>query len=642
MQWKKIRLEEILQRKKIPVRINEEDEYSLVTIRMYHKGIVERERKKGSNIKSSMYGIKSGQFILSGIDARHGAFGIVPEHLDGAIITNDFWAHDINTEIITPEYFYWFTSTPQFYNACIRASEGTTNRQRLQASKFYAFEIEIPPINEQVEIVTKVNKANTTLRLLNLELEEQTNDLKLLRQSILQEAIQGKLVSQDPTDEPAYVLLERIKKEKQRLINAGLLKKERQLAVANEVPFEIPDSWEWTQLSKVGVVNPRNSAADENKIAAFIPMKDISEKFNVPPIIQEKKWVDIKSGFTHFANNDIAIAKITPCFENSKAAIFKNLPNGMGAGTTELHVFRCLEGIEPGYVYLFFKSDYFLKLGESKMTGSAGQKRVPTDFVKSVGFPLPPQKEQQLIVSKVAQLMSLCDEMEQQIIQGKTEAEQLLQAVLREAFEGKHTVPKQAGKQDEIFWQKQLLASYINLLMEQHQEQGEMAIAKYTYLNDRVHDAGSRFKYVQHNFGPYSPEIKDCLTAPDALFYKKTVGKKGYEVYYVNKDLEADFIDLENPSLQEAQKGFSQLMQVFSIYPRQERARQLELVASICWLIEQQQSTDLDTIYEGLENWPTPKRQVQHKGQLFTKPETAAGLQLIQQQGWHLKLLHTF
>lgn len=253
---------------------------------------------------------------------------------------------------------------------------------------------------------------------------------------------------------------------------------------------------------------------------------------------------------------------------------------------------------------------------------------------------LPPLNEQRRIVTKVNRLLSLCGKMEQQIVQSKIEADQLLEAVLQEAFEGNHTVPKGASKQVEVFWQKQLLASYINMLMEQHQEQGEMAIAKYTYLNDRVHDAGSGFRYVQHNFGPYSSEIKDCLTAPDAPFCKKTVGKKGYEVYHVNKELEAGFLDPENSSLQVAQNGFRQLMQVFSVFPMNERARQLEMIASICWLIEQQQSTDIDILYGSLENWPTPKREVQHKGQLFSKEEVAVGLQLIQQQGWHLKLLH--
>lgn len=88
-QWKKVKIGDFLKRKRVPDVLDERTKYKLVTVRLYHKGIVLREEKLGSLIKSNMYKVSKGDFILSGIDARNGAFGITPDELDGAIVTND-------------------------------------------------------------------------------------------------------------------------------------------------------------------------------------------------------------------------------------------------------------------------------------------------------------------------------------------------------------------------------------------------------------------------------------------------------------------------------------------------------------------------------------------------------------------------
>jgi type I restriction enzyme S subunit len=96
---------------------------------------------------------------------------------------------------------------------------------------------------------------------------------------------------------------------------------------------------------------------------------------------EANKWGSIKKGFTHFANGDVVVAKITPCFENGKAAVIDGLEHSIGAGTTELHVFRPIHaGVLSGYVYLFLRSPYFAIEGEKNMTGTAGQKRLPTEY----------------------------------------------------------------------------------------------------------------------------------------------------------------------------------------------------------------------------------------------------------------------
>jgi len=152
---------------------------------------------------------------------------------------------------------------------------------------------------------------------------------------------------------------------------------------------------------------------------------------------QEKRlWKEIKSGFTHFANNDVVIAKITPCYENGKSTVIKDLYNEFGAGTTELHVFRGnIKLLLPEDVLINFKSPIFLKKGEENMTGTAGQKRIPRDFILSNPFPLPPLNEQKRIVAKVDELMNNLDEMGKEVKASRENAGNLYKAFMKELFE---------------------------------------------------------------------------------------------------------------------------------------------------------------------------------------------------------------
>lgn len=241
--------------------------------------------------------------------------------------------------------------------------------------------------------------------------------IKKLRELILELAVRGKLVAQDPTDEPASVLLERIAVEKAELIKAKKIKKPKALPKINEdeKPFELPEGWEFTRLGEISEISPRNTSVEDNTEVSFIPMPLISTAYNGVHDSEVRSWGEIKKGYTHFADGDIAIAKITPCFENSKAAIFSNLKNGVGTGTTELHVARPIgNNLLLQFILLYLKSPKFLEEGELKMTGSAGQKRVPKSYFESNPLPIPPLLEQHRIVQKVDELMLLCDQLEQQ------------------------------------------------------------------------------------------------------------------------------------------------------------------------------------------------------------------------------------
>ena len=284
---------------------------------------------------------------------------------------------------------------------------------------------------------------------------------KQLKNSILQWAIQGKLVPQDPNDEPASVLLDKIRQEKERLIKEKKIKRDKNASIIyrgednsyyekilatgevkcidEEIPFEIPVGWEWCRVSSLFQINPK-VVAEDNTSAAFIPMEAISAGYGSEFRYYEKKWGEIKSGYTAFADNDIAFAKITPCFQNRKSAIIEGLPNGIGAGTTELKVLRTYgETINRWFVLYFLESPYFID--EATFKGTANQQRIIVGYLENKLFPLPPLAEQERIVGKIGFVMPIIDKYSKsQELLDKMNVELnecLKKSVLQEAIQGK-------------------------------------------------------------------------------------------------------------------------------------------------------------------------------------------------------------
>lgn len=272
-------------------------------------------------------------------------------------------------------------------------SNNATAQPVVSGKKIYPILFPIPPFKEQKRIVDKIeellpyieqyDKAYSKLEVFNKKFPED------MQKSILQYAIQGKLVEQRPEEGTAEELYQQIQEEKERLIKEGKIKKEKPLSeiTEEEIPFEIPESWKWVKLGDIFQVNPRNSIEDKIEVS-FIPMTLLQEGYVSKFTFEIKKWGDVKKGFTHFKDDDIIFAKITPCFQNLKSAIMENLKNGYGAGTTELHVLRCYKMLSLEYFLWFVKSPYFMSFCEANMSGTAGQQRVGTDIVKNVLLPL--------------------------------------------------------------------------------------------------------------------------------------------------------------------------------------------------------------------------------------------------------------
>ena len=236
---------------------------------------------------------------------------------------------------------------------------------------------------------------------------------KALRQKILDLAIHGKLVPQDPNDEPASVLLERIREEKERLIKEGKIKRPKKTKATSDkphyenAPFNIPESWTMAQMSDLFLLNPK-SETDDNTEIGFIPMACVDDGFSGKHSFEIRNWGDVKKGYCHFQDGDIGVAKISPCFENLKSCILQSLPNGVGTGTTELVILRSLGVYAPFYLYLF-KSSWYISQGTKYFKGVVGQQRVNKAIFTELEVPLPSVAEQERIVAEIKRWFGLID-----------------------------------------------------------------------------------------------------------------------------------------------------------------------------------------------------------------------------------------
>lgn len=236
---------------------------------------------------------------------------------------------------------------------------------------------------------------------------------KALRQKILDLAIHGKLVPQDPNDEPASVLLERIRDEKERLIKEGKIKRPKKIKTTSDKPhyenepFNIPKSWIMAQMSDLFLLNPKSEINDNTEIG-FIPMACVDDGFSGKHSFEIRNWGDVKKGYCHFQDGDIGVAKISPCFENLKSCILQSLPNGVGTGTTELVILRSLGVYAPFYLYLF-KSSWYISQGTKYFKGVVGQQRVNKAIFTELEVPLPSVAEQERIVAEIKRWFGLID-----------------------------------------------------------------------------------------------------------------------------------------------------------------------------------------------------------------------------------------
>ena len=315
--------------------------------------------------------------------------------------------------------YYLLASSFAYYQFCEVVSGAVV--KNLNSDKVACALFPLPPINEQHRIVAKIEellpyierygKAEEHLTAINTTFPE------ALKKSILQEAVQGKLVPQDPDDEPASVLLERIRAEKQVLIKAGKIRKDKHesaIITRDKIPYEIPDSWVWCKLSDLAILEngDRSSKypveADYVEIGIpFFGAKDIDGdmmSFQNVRFISQQKYDELGNG--KLVDGDIICLLRGSVGKTAKFEANEQFDTGFICA--QMLIIRLLDKSLFGYISSYFKSPDYTNYVESKVTGTA-VRQMPAKEMGNLLIPLPPLAEQHRIVAKIEEIMPMIE-----------------------------------------------------------------------------------------------------------------------------------------------------------------------------------------------------------------------------------------
>jgi len=384
--------------------------------------------------KTDMILIKKGDLVISGINVEKGAMNIY-EGDEDLTATIHYSSYMIVEEKIDLEFLKSFLKSPEFKDAIKDQVPGGIKTE-IKPKHLLSLEIEIPEsVNDQKSIVKSLNISNSLIQNLKSETSQQLELLKKLKQQILQDAVQGKLVKQDPKDEPASVLLEKIKAEKEKLIKEKKLKPDKPLPPIKEeeIPFQIPDSWEWCRLGDI--------------------CTKITDGFHNTPLKLNKGKIYISA--THIKESGINWEECLYISEKNHNELYSKaypkqgeiliVNRGAGCGIPSIidieHEFSfqncALIGFNQSLInnkYIYHLIVYMRSIILLNFVNGGLQPMLSNIILSKMPIPLPSISEQISIVTKIESLMKKCAKLEESIKQGQKNTEQLMQSVLRDAL----------------------------------------------------------------------------------------------------------------------------------------------------------------------------------------------------------------
>ncbi|EPD5825834.1 N-6 DNA methylase [Campylobacter coli] len=420
-------------------------DYSNRQVIMDTKEKITREGFKNSNAKM----IQKGAVVVS-IYATIGRVGILGEDMTTnqaivAIIPNEEF---INKYLMYAIDYFKF----QLYNEVI-----TTSQQNINLGILQNMVIPKPPLEIQKQIVAECEKVEEQYNTIRMSIEEYQNLIKAILQkcgiiddgggyelnSILEnlQKLEFKLdfnlllsLIEEQISHSEVLVEETQSKERKQDFNAfkNFSKTIQELLQTLSTPPK--DGWKRISLKNEQYIelNPSKkeiSKLDENMLVSFIEMASVSDKGYIQSKI-DRSLNEVRKGYTYFIENDILIAKITPCMENGKCAIAKNLTNNIGFGSTEFHIFRAKTGLDSSFLFYNLNQQNIREKAALAMTGASGHKRVPISFYENLTIPLPPLEIQEKIVQNIELVEQQIDFLNLKLELLEKEKEKILQKYL--------------------------------------------------------------------------------------------------------------------------------------------------------------------------------------------------------------------
>jgi len=447
--WQKIDLGEILTESKIEAKNSNSDER--IRVLLNASGVIKRPIIKETEGATNYFERKAGQFIYGKQNLHKGAFGIIPNELNGYSSSSDLPAFDVHKSCL-PEWIDYFLRHGDFYLSLIDIAKGAATK-RIQPKDLFKVKIPLPSIDVQKKVIAEFVEKEISQKVILSEVLTQKQLLSQLKQSILQEAIQGKLTSEWRSNHPELVseshsavnLLKRIKAEKERLIKSKILKKgntiNHPVSLISEV--SIPKTWTWCKADDILFVT---------KLAGFEYTKHISLQISGEiPVIRAQNVRPMEIDKSNLLYIDKKTSHLLDrCSLTKKCLLVTFIGAGIGdvatfKENTRWHLAPNVAKMEPfndcdniiniSYLNYFLLSPVGRKEIHKHIKATA-QPSLSMGTIRDIDFPIPPLEEQKAIVEKVEELMHKCQGLEEEIKQNEANAQMLMQAVLKEAFEG--------------------------------------------------------------------------------------------------------------------------------------------------------------------------------------------------------------
>jgi len=399
--------------------------------------------------RTDMILIKPGDLVISGINVAKGALGVYHGR-SNVTATIHYSSYTFDESKVSVEYFKRFLKSPTFIQLLKEQVKGGIKTE-IKPKHLLPLEIMLPDKQEQLSILSRFQRIENEDAELNHELSHQQTLLKKLRQQILQEAIEGKLTAdwraQNPDVEPASEMLKRIAAEKAQLVKDKKIKAQKPLPpiTDEEKPFELPEGWEWCRLGNVayGFQYGTSSKSAKTGDIPVLRMGNIQAG--------EIDWDNLVYSNDAAENDKYRLTEGDLLFNRTnsrelvgKTALYRGDQTAIYAGY--LVRFHMADGISPDFANIVMNSRLHSEWCDEVKTDALGQSNINATKLSNFRFPLASMDEQEKIVDKAYKLLALYDQLETQITQNQTHAEQLMQAVLKEAFSHNSEVEPTAKK----------------------------------------------------------------------------------------------------------------------------------------------------------------------------------------------------
>ncbi|MDO8271596.1 MAG: restriction endonuclease subunit S [Gammaproteobacteria bacterium] len=384
--WKTHTISEIFHKISKPVDVDKTAFYREIGIRSHGKGIFHKGKVLGNVLGNKrVFYIESDCFVVNIVFAWEQAVAKTSQAEDGMIASHRFPMFKPKKNQCDVDFILYFFKSKRGKFLLELASPGGAGRNKtLGQYDFSRLKLLLPPINEQKKIAEILSTWDDAIAA-NEDLLANSRQRK---KALMQKLLTGR--TRLPGFEGAY---------------------------------------EKVTLSDVCQINPSRFQHASSETVTFLKMEDVSGEGRII-FSNKRKYEEVTTGFTSFIDGDVLVAKITPCFENGKRCLVKGMDNGFGYGSTEFHVIRPGPSILSEIVFAIVGSQRFRALGEANMQGSAGQKRVPADFISCFKFLLPELCEQKAIASILTTADEEIEALEQRINNLKTQKKALMQQLL--------------------------------------------------------------------------------------------------------------------------------------------------------------------------------------------------------------------